>query len=72
MSKRITNKKLAVVMVQRGIGTMELAQKCKLGYSTVSMLKCGWRKPTKDQIEKIEKCLGESNLFNETMSESRY
>ena len=56
--------KLARIMFERQVSTLELSQTSGISAPLISLIKNGWKKPTPQQSEKIEKALGVSQLFD--------
>ena len=63
MCKNGTQTKMAKVMFEKCISTLELGNALGVSHSTISLIKNGWREPSEDQAANIEKYLGEGTLF---------
>lgn len=56
--------KVRMAMLKKGINVLQLSRATDIHPSMVSLILNGWRNPNAGQVEKIETCLGEKNLFN--------
>lgn len=59
----IPNVEMETAMARRQIGTMKLAAQLGMSYSALSMVKRGWRYPSREQGDRIEAALGTRGLF---------
>lgn len=58
------NIEMEVAMLRSGLGTMRLSAVTGLSISMISMVKKGWRYPSRKQATLIEKVLKKKSLFD--------
>jgi transcriptional regulator with XRE-family HTH domain len=63
MNEKKKPTKMAQVMFEKNISTLEVGNALGVSHSTISLIKNGWREPSAEQAAKIEEYLGETNLF---------